>query len=403
MKNSAYILLTLLALLFACTKADLCEEGDHPHPAGVLFSFDWANDAKGLMTDGQDDNDSVLVLTKRIIGTWVRGFRVASTDGFGYYDINKPEPVFDDDGNPLPVEGIDNPINLFKVRTGLYKCIAINRDTTEFDYRAIENYIDDVETGTTLGDLCVEYKRYSSSSEKLRGAVAGWTDYNIYGGDANYLQPDMLPIYYDTIAPVAIDRGVQQQFHFKPVILTQNIDIRFHLRKKYQEDGVKFHVEEIFGGISGIPYRLNLSTGFFDTENTAKMMFKCELQDENGRPFVDSDDNEQPMVCHGNIDVLSLVNSPDAERLRGPGILQLMIRIKDQKTIRVKVNLHDVIARARLYEPVDDGNWGRLRKRSGVLEIDTDLVIDEKAVLPSEDGGMEIWVQAGKDDIIVDT
>jgi hypothetical protein len=148
---------------------------------------------------------------------------------------------------------------------------------------------------------------------------------------------------------------------------------------------------------------LNLSSGYFDTENTAKMMFKCDLQDENGNPFTDTDDNEQPMVCHGNIDVLSLVNSPDAERLRGPGILQLMIRIKDHKTIRVKINLHDVIARAQLYEPVDDGKWGRLRKRHGVLEIETDLTIDEKAVLPSEDGGMDVWIQAGKDDIVVDT
>ena len=242
----------------------------------------------------------------------------------------------------------------------------------------------------------------------MRGAIAGWTDYNIYGGDANYLQPDMIPVFYDTIAPVAISRGIQQQFQFKPVVMTQNIDIRFHLRKKYN-DGAdennknRFQVEGIYGGISGIPYRVNLSSGLIDTENTGKMMFTCDLQDENGNPFTDSEDNEQSMVCHGNIDVLTLVNSPDASRLRGPGILQLMIRIKDKKTIRVKVNLYNAIERARLYEAVDDSNWARLRKRKGVLEIDTDLVIDEQTVLPSEDGGMEVWVQAGKDDIVVDT
>jgi hypothetical protein len=285
----------------------------------------------------------------------------------------------------------------------MFKMIAINRDTTEFDYSQVLNYVDNVEQGTTLGDICVEYKRYSSTSDKLRGAIAGWTDYNIYGGDANYLQPDMIPVYYDTIAPVTIARGTQQQFQFKPVILTQNIDIRFHLRKKYEEDDVKFKVEGVFGAISGIPYRVNLSSGLIDTEKTAKMQFTCDLQDENGNAMTDSEDNEQPMVCHGNIDVLTLVNAPDPNRIRGPGILQLMIRIKDKKTIRVKVNLYNAIKRANLYQSVDDSSWARLRKRHGVIEIDTDLVIDEKTVLPSEDGGMDVWIQAGKDDIVVDT
>ena len=403
MKYSVYIVIALMALLAACTKAELCTDTEHPHRAGVLFSFDWANDAKGLMTDNLDDNDSVYILAKRIVGSWVMVCRVGAADGKGYYEINSPAATLDDEGNPLPQEGVDTPTDLFKIQPGIFKCIAINRDTTEFLYDELENYQENMMNGTTMGELCVEYKRYASTSDKLRGAVAGWTDYNIYGGDANYLQPDMMPVYYDTIAPITIDRGVQQHFQFKPLVLTQNIDIRFHLRKKYQEDGVKFHVEDIFGGISGIPYRLNLSSGHFDTENTAKMMFKCDLQDENGNPFTDTDDNEQPMVCHGNIDVLSLVNSPDPERLRGPGILQLMIRIKDHKTIRVKINLHHAIDRAQLYEPVDEGNWGRLRKRRGVIEIDTDLVIDEKAVLPSEDSGMDVWIQAGKDDIVVDT
>jgi hypothetical protein len=166
---------------------------------------------------------------------------------------------------------------------------------------------------------------------------------------------------------------------------------------------VKFKVEGVFGAISGIPYRVNLSSGLIDTEKTAKMQFTCDLQDENGNAMTDSEDNEQPMVCHGNIDVLTLVNAPDPNRIRGPGILQLMIRIKDKKTIRVKVNLYNAIKRANLYQSVDDSSWARLRKRHGVIEIDTDLVIDEKTVLPSEDSGMDVWIQAGKDDIIVDT
>ena len=62
-----------------------------------------------------------------------------------------------------------------------------------------------------------------------------------------------------------------------------------------------------------------------------------------------------------------------------------------------------IVTKTDTVKVTDDSNWARLRKRKGQLEIDADLVIDEDTVLPSEDGGMEVWIQAGKDDIVVDT
>ena len=461
MKNSAYILLTLLALLFACTKTELCEEGDHPHRAGVRFAYDWStvnSDPRvsfhGTMPSTEKDT-VMLTIVKRIIGTEITGCVFNVIKNKGYYLTNAPaasvlptdgddstsggSPAGDGDdtggsdtgdgGTPTTGDGgdggtdggTDTPaparvgedpvpvipqevfdVDLFKIRPGTFKMVTVNRDTTEFDYTELLQYLEHgIEDGTTLHELCMEYKRYRYGSSKLRNQVPGWQDYNLYGGADNFLQPDLPPIYYDSISPCDIGRNTEQQFTFRPIQLTQNIDIRFHIRKKV--DVEPFLIDSVCAEISGIPYRLNLSRDVFDIRNTAKMRFMCKLEDGNGHVIDDTPTNEY-LLCHGNIDVLSLVNAPNPDTRRGPGIMQLMVKIKDHKTIRVKVNLFNAIERANLYKTIDDGEWAYRRKDHGVLEIDTQLVIDEKAVLPSESGnGMEEWIQAGLDDIVVDT
>lgn len=444
MKYSTYIVIALLALLTACTKAELCDEAEHPHRAGVRFDYDWSlvnSDSRvnfhGAMPNERDT--VMLTIVKRIIGTEITGCCYNLTKNKGYYLNGKHESNFsvtvgstdwlDDDGTtdaaattdevattdeatgnsantPASASVPDNKehfdVDLFKIRPGTFKMVTINRDTTEFDYTELYDYLEHgQEDGTTLHELCVEYKRYKYGSDKLRNQVPGWQDYNIYGDADNFLQPDMAPIYYDSIAPCDIARNSEQTFTFHPVLLTQNIDIRFHVRKKV--DVEPFLIDSICAEISGIPYRLNLARDIFDIRNTAKMRFMCKLEDGNGNVIDDTPTNEY-LLCHGNIDVLSLVNAPNPKAIRGPGIMQLMVKIKDHKTIRVKVNLFNAIERANLYRSIEEGEWAVRRKSHGVLEIDTNLVIDEKAVLPSDQGnGMEEWIQAGEDDIVVDT
>ena len=292
----------------------------------------------------------------------------------------------------------------------MFKCITVNRDTTEFDYKEIIEYVETGWPETTLRELCVEYKRYGYRSPKLRNPIPGWSDYNIYGNPDedgypaadNYLQPDMTPVYYDSISPVTISRNVEQEFTFHPILLTQNIDIRFHIRKKV--DVAPFAIDAVYADISGIPYRLNLSTDLFDIRNTAKMQFTCQLEDANGNKITDSNTNEY-LLCHGNIDVLSLVNAPNPDVTRGPGIMQLMITLRGtNKPIRLRINLFHAIERANLYKADNDGAWAHRRKAYGTLEIDTGLVIDEKAVITNdEEGGIDKRIVVGQeDDIVVD-
>ena len=509
MKSYRYISIALMALLLmmtaACTKAELCNDAEHPHRAGVRFDYDWATNVTSDVKATHQLPDSMLVIVKRIIGTELTGCRVSATDGKGYYLFNGPIPIpaadpattgddtgdntgtdntgnddntggnddtggsdntggndntgdntgsdagggspADNSGNagntdntdntparagdtdtdpdgdtdtdtdntppaaPIPdVPGYNAPTDLFKVRPGMFKCITVNRDTTEFDYKEIIEYVETGWPETTLRELCVEYKRYGYRSPKLRNPIPGWSDYNIYGNPDedgypaadNYLQPDMTPVYYDSISPVTISRNVEQEFTFHPILLTQNIDIRFHIRKKV--DVAPFAIDAVYADISGIPYRLNLSTDLFDIRNTAKMQFTCQLEDANGNKITDSNTNEY-LLCHGNIDVLSLVNAPNPDVTRGPGIMQLMITLRGtNKPIRLRINLFHAIERANLYKADNDGAWAHRRKAYGTLEIDTGLVIDEKAVITNdEEGGLDKWIVVGQeDDIVVD-
>ena len=133
------------------------------------------------------------------------------------------------------------------------------------------------------------------------------------------------------------------------------------------------------------------------------MRFTCKLENGNGNEITDALDNNY-LLCHGNIDVLSLVNAPNDEVTTGPGILQLMIKVKDrQKMLRARVNLYYAIDRAKLYKATEDGKWAVRRKDHGVLEIDTDLIInDDATITQDEDGGLDKWVEVGRDEIIVD-
>ena len=466
MKYSAYIVIALMALLAACTKAELCEEAEHPHKAGVQFAFDWSgvnSDARAAFHETEPGTqDSMLVIAKRIIGTRITGCRVDAKDGKGFYlfDGNIGDIILnpggdsttDDsdgtdssdgsdgsdgtdatdatDGSPsgflaasgttraastLPAApGYTVSTDQFRVQPGTFKFITVNFDKEEFLYDELYDYVGDgVTANTYLRDLCVRYKLYRYNSPLLHDYIPDWPDYNVYGPRDEYgmptgeiyLQPDLMPVYYDSISPLIIDKNTTQKFTFRPSILTQNIDIFFDVHKVTDgDDGIPFAIDTVCAEISGIPYRLNLSRDVFDIKNTGKMRFECWREDDNGQRlrFKDTEASTD-LHYHANIDVFSIVNSADASAFRGPGILQLMIKIKGMKTIHARINLHETIAKAMLFNSTDDGLWAYRRKDHGVLRIATTLVIDKQAVLPSEHSGLEIWTNAGDDDILVDT
>ena len=417
----------------------------------MTFDFDWSN----VLDDGyyHETPDTMLVIAKRIVGSWKCGMKVDADDGIGYYLTNapipdEPEPTpeepdeeetdsipSDDDivVDPTDVEpaepsasadstfrgfgsrssrshgytraeaqpGVDTPTDIFMIIPGLYKFITFNLDTTAYIYQDILQYLRTDDTKSTLQELCMEYKRYAYGDSALRGKCDFWKDFNLYGDGKNYIQPDITPIYYDSIVNQRISQNSEKNLIFKPGLLTQNIDIRFKIRKKV--DVIPIVIDSVYADISGIPYRLNLSNDYFDIKQTCKMMFQNYLEDANGNRITDTGTNTE-LYCHGNIDVLSVVNAHDSTTTKGPGIMQVVIFVKGYQPIRGMINLYHCIRRANLIDDVGDGIWARKRKNHGVLQIDSDLLIDENLIITEDgDGGLDRWISLDEQEIVIDT
>lgn len=377
--------LPLVVLLVACTQTELCEETEHPHRISTMFSFNWVNATSDEYVHTVPD--TMNVLAKRIVGTWKCLIQLDSYKAEGYYLWNAPEE--------LP----EGKTTEFRLRSGIYKLLAFNRDDKEFIYDDIDNYIRTDDGDKQVSDLNIEYKRYSYDDPELRGTISYWKDYNNYGGSANYIQPDITPIYYDSITPIRVDDQDLSNYVFKPNLLSQNIDVKFHIHKKV--DVVPFIIDSVYTEISGIPCRVNLANGYIDITETCKMLYKNHFRDATGKIIKDTNTNTE-LECHGTIDVLSVVNAPDEKVTYGPGILQVMIFVKNRSMpIRGKVNLYYPIRRANLYELTEDGLHAIRHKRHGTIDIEANLIIDENFLVTSDDeSGFERWISTDETDVI---
>lgn len=387
MKNKTNIWLLVLSVLMlvACTRTELCEDTEHPHRVSASFAFDWNNATSDAYVHTVPD--SMNVLAKRIIGTWKCMMQMDSYKSEGYYLWNAPEAL------------ATGKTTDYRLRSGIYKLLAFNRDNEEFVYDEIDSYMRSADDDRQLSELNVEYRRYSYDDPKLRGTVNYWKDYNNYGDGVNYIQPDISPIYYDSITPVYVENGAPSTYTFKPNLLSQNIDVKFHIHKKV--DVQPFIIDSVYAEISGIPYRVNLANGYIDITQTCKMLYKSRFRDANGNKMDDYKTNTD-LECHGTIDVLSVVNAPDENVTYGPGILQVMIFVHDRSTpVRGKVNLYYPIRRANLYELTEDGLHAIRHKRHGTIDIETNLLIDENFLVTSDgDSGFERWISTDKVDVI---
>ena len=418
--NKMRLLLSLMLCLLlagACTDVELSDDTTYTNRTGVSFAYKWLN----IPDDGfnHETADSMLVIAKRIVGAWTCSMKVNTADGSGYYLSNAPK--LEPESVPEPESqttdstastrsytraegsqpGVDEPTSEFMILPGVYKFVTFNLDTTAYIYQDVIQYLRNEETKSSLQELCMEYKRYAYADSALRGKCDFWRDFNLYGEGKNYIQPDITPIYYDSISNERIVRGDQPTLTFAPGLLTQNIDIRFKIRKKV--DVVPIIIDSVYADISGIPYRVNLSNDYIDIKQTCKMMFQNYMEDANGNRITDTGTNTE-LYCHGNIDVLSVVNAHDSTTTKGPGIMQIMVFIRGYQPIRGMINLYHCIRRANLINDVGDGVWARKRKNHGVLEIDSDLLIDEKLLISDDgDGGVDRWIPMGDEDIVIDT
>lgn len=438
MKRSPVILLlslftSIVSLTMSCTEAELCPEplDEHPHYAHVSYSFNWDS----LEVDESANHDSMYVLAYRVINIWKSSMVVSSFDkpSRGRYLYNMLEerikPVSPDttvidsvamdttvvdsvmvDSVIASIDSVDSIVdeaNLseisFRLKSGDYKFVAFSRNDVEIDYSSVDNYLCHDEV--PLSDMNVIYKTYEKGDPALQFTIADWVDYNAYGDKDRYIQPSLQPIYYDTIAVRPLRANGQYHIEFaKPRRLTQHIEISFNIRKVAGSQ--PFTVDSVFAEISGIPYVINLATGYIDIQNTKKMMFKAEHN---------MDSVENLLVrCKGVIDVPTIVESSSEDLFMGPGIMQVMIMCSTQdssdptkrlnKKFQGSINLYHTLKNGNLMRYTNDRQHVMKRKDSAELEINAIMRINGEHIIenPDDAAGLDRWHKEDKNPPIID-
>ena len=453
MRQLLGMFLLTLTLCLSCTDAELCYQPNHPHRADAKFSFDWGS--------YQEIPDSMLVICNRVVNLWKAAAVVNSQTNIGHFIFNAPRvpaeetpvPPTEGEETDTPTEGeeTDAPStraatsspesDRFSLPVGTYKFVAISCDTTELDYTNVYKFLND-NTGMVLQDVDVSYKTYGIRDKGYRGFRPGWEDNNNYG--ARYMQPDVYPLFYDTIAPRDLNLGETMRCHFTPNALTQNIDVYLTIKKKSENN--HFTIDSVQAELAGIPISLNLSTGYLDITKTAKLPFRMDryvdgqklevVKDSEGKIVSSGDTHESTEIeCHGNIDCTGIVYNADPEALSGPGIMQLAIYLtiekkipiyqRDQngdlvlddngqliiigyntmrsaKMIQGKINLFHTLREADLLEYLAGGRYVKKKVDHAVLRINADVELNADNISEESNEGMDSWVSSGSKDIIID-
>lgn len=453
MRQLLGMFLLTLTLCLSCTDAELCYQPNHPHRADAKFSFDWGS--------YQEIPDSMLVICNRVVNLWKAAAVVNSQTNIGHFIFNAPRvpaeetpaPPTEGEETDTPTEGgeTDTPStraatsstesDRFSLPVGTYKFLTISCDTTELDYTNVYKFLND-NTGMVLQDVDVSYKTYGIRDKGYRGFRPGWEDNNNYG--ARYMQPDVYPLFYDTIAPRDLNLGETMRCHFTPNALTQNIDVYLTIKKKSENN--HFTIDSVQAELAGIPISLNLSTGYLDITKTAKLPFRMDryvdgqklevVKDSEGKIVSSGDTHESTEIeCHGNIDCTGIVYNADPEALSGPGIMQLAIYLtiekkipiyqRDQngdlvlddngqliiigyntmrsaKMIQGKINLFHTLREADLLEYLAGGRYVKKKVDHAVLRINADVELNADNISEESNEGMDSWENSGSKDIIID-
>lgn len=397
--------MTVTASLTSCTEVELCTQDEHPHRATVEYLFDW----------GSYDYrpDSMVVLATRVINMWKGAMMVSSKTGMGYYAFNRsvegsePESLEEPEikADSSTVSGQTKPQKSFQIPGGDYKFVAFNRNVSELNYDKMTAYYTD--PAMPLHGITVGYNVMRRDSAGLERILYDWIDWNPYAG---YIQPSSEAIFYDTIAVRTLRANQTAKLTFKPKPLTQHIRVIFDIEKV--KSAVPFTIDSVFAEMSGIPFEVDLSTGYIDIRKTAKMMYKTNLYDANGRLMEHDNETNYKIVCQKDINVPGIVRSENNQVFRGPGIMQVYIIASTKEPRRRKkfqgvINLYATLTQADLIHYTEDRQyavpWGKDHvihvKLQTPLRLDGNNIIED----PDDGSGLDVWkeVEPGEE-IVVD-
>lgn len=446
MKPHTYIYSAMLAMLSATmagcnVEIDTCLEETHPHQATASFVFGSSSAFP----------DSMYVVAYKIFDYKKTLLTVDTESGIGHYSargrfaVSDPSIGFTEPTiTPADTTAIDTTatdttaadttvqaevqqqqaetadttsldtdtiptgsFHDFPLTVGRYWFIALNKEDYELTYDGLADYMNAPIDGLGWRNIAVAYRQFERTDTLLRKLTSVWQDYNNY---SKLIQPDIRPIFADSVIAV-LNNHQHHNITFGLGAATQNIDIFFNIRKD-TTNNAKFAVDSIIAEISGIPLRIELHSGYLDTDSTARMMFPMNTVGNSGTGRkTDTYYGETTFRAHGNINVTSIVANSSPTAVYGPGILQVAIFLHAQdpinpertvkRKIQGKINLYNSLDDANLILHTSDGLHAKRTAPHGVININATVNINgEKIIEDEQSGGLDHWMAT--DNIIVD-
>lgn len=313
-------------------------------------------------------------------------------------------------GDSIPDE-VHTVVEYFNLPGGTYNFYTMSvgipkdchfRDITNYlntNYTGVADYLNADGLGMRYTDIEMVYNSYSLRDSLLHKPDRNWKDYN---QGFEYIQTGSPAIYVGHQELVDVDQQANLNISFTPETLTQNIDIYFNITKDMSEN--PFIIDSVICEVSGIPCKASLFDGHLYLAKTRKMLFRTTLVDAGGSPMTDTETNESVRV-HGNINVLSILESAHPTDMSGPGILQVAIfahtnevasdntPYQNKTRVQGKINLYDVLREAKLIKYSDNLQYATKSSEHAVLDIPSAINLKGAIVGKSSSatGGLDEW------------
>ncbi len=448
------IIMALMALLLfsACAEVQLCDtaEEDHPHTTSLSLSYNLANmnnrDALSV--------DSMVVIAYRVVGQW-RTLLKTDLKGRGNFitsnslldsdtqettttdaqsiakltaddaeDVTTSPEAATPEATTKPQPGVPTPndTTAFCMKPGDYRFYSISYDTTEVDYSNVFQYMVNVGEAANErpADLYAVYRQHRPTSQLLHRKLYNWDDYNAY---ANYIQPDIAPVYFGKTDVVTLERDAKTPIKVDITAANelQEVVINFSIAKDLST--TFFTVDSVWIDISGIPYRISVETGHLDITATSKVMMKATVTNAAGTEG-DTMDNTS-LTCKATLHTNGIVRPYDSEegkgdarqRVFGPGLLQAIIFTHSNETIgttgtkkgkrfQYMVNLYDALTASPSIIISDDGTYYSHYSKQCIINITTPMSLNGKHIVNSADNegvvNWQEWQGTSESDLIIE-
>lgn len=212
--------------------------------------------------------------------------------------------------------------------SGSYSMFTYSKDNALFNFDEVIN----VEKKSpakkwNYDGLIVAYAKTVSQNNVVGG---NWYDNNPY---TEFVESgDNYPILIDSVCPVDIKKGVENNITFKPSNALQKINVTFNIKKSYGAN-----IDAVYAEISGVPSKFNFFTKQVDFTKTYKVIKQAEMQQSN----------DSIIKCSATFYVTGLVYGKQGN-LSGPGFLQVIVKGNGATVSSYPMSLHNYIKSANL-------------------------------------------------------